>query len=108
MTPSEVALWQVLRRSQLGVRFRRQEPIGPYYVDFVAKQARLVVEVDGDPHRWDVEGYDETRDASLRSRGYRVVRFWGDEIGNHLDWVVDTIKACLADPDFEPQRSSHE
>ena len=108
MTPSEIALWQELRRNKLGVRFRRQEPIGPYFADFLCKSARLIVEIDGNPHRWDYEGYDDRRDTYLRSKGYRVIRFWGDEVGEHLEYVIDTIKECLADPSLEPERAPHD
>jgi very-short-patch-repair endonuclease len=93
LTEAELALWQRLRRSQLGVRFRRQEPIGPYIVDFVCFQRRLVVEADGSQHDW--SDHDRRRESFLRSRGFRVLRFENRDIAWHFDWVIDEIKAAL-------------
>ena len=93
MTPSELSLWQDLRGSRLGVRFRRQEPIGPYIVDFVCRAEKLIVEADGDQH--DMSAHDGRRDAFLRSKGYRVLRFWNEDIAIHPEWVLAEIRAAL-------------
>lgn len=72
-TPSEQVLWQAIRGKRLGVSFRRQVPVGPYIVDFVAARERLVVEVDGGYHAERAEA-DGRRQRWLERRGYRVVR----------------------------------
>ena len=93
MTLAEVVLWRELRGGKLGVRFRRQEPIGPYIVDFVCTSRHLVVEVDGDFH--DDGPVDARRDAWLRGRQYRVLRFWNEDVVNGTDLVVDIIKSAV-------------
>ena len=93
MTPSELALWNDLRRGRLGVRFRRQEAIGPYIVDFVCRSRKLIVEADGDHHEGSV--HDRRRDAFLRSKGYRVLRFWNDDIAKYPEWVRSQIREAL-------------
>src|SRR5882672_7633366 len=81
-TEPERRLWSILRRKQMaGLRFRRQQTIGPYIVDFYCSAARLVVELDGDQHG--VDGhlrYDETRTRWLRANGCRVLRFSNTEL----------------------------
>ena len=95
MTPAEVALWTQLRRSQLGVRFQRQAPIGPFVVDFVAREAMLIVELDGQPHYDDWTDYDLERDRYLERCGYTVLHFENRELWHDLDGVVADIKAAL-------------
>lgn len=85
MTYAEVILWQSLRGNKLGVRFRRQVPIGKLVADFAALPAGLVVEIDGDHLR----GMDDRRrDAWLGSKGFRVMRFWNNE-------VIEAPEACV-------------
>ncbi len=96
MTPSEVTLWQILRRGQLGTRFRRQEPIGPFIADFVALKRRLIIEADGPFHEFAER--DERRDAYLRRRGFRVLRFENKDIALYPEWVTEEIRAALAGP----------
>jgi very-short-patch-repair endonuclease len=88
-TRVEEILWDELRGGQLGFRFRRQEPIGPYIVDLVCKARRLVVEVDGDSHQDDAA--DEARDRHLRAMGYRVIRFTNPEIYQDRHDMVDWL-----------------
>ena len=88
MTVEETRLWLDLRKSQLGVRFRRQVPVGPYVVDFACLPRRLIVEVDGSHHRGE---YDRRRDEWLRHRGLTVLRFWNDEVYCDLSGVVARI-----------------
>jgi very-short-patch-repair endonuclease len=73
----------------MGVKFRRQVPIGRFVVDFASFECRLVVEVDGLHHQPEA---DATRDAWITSRGWRVERFWADEVFRELDMVVSTIE----------------
>ncbi len=75
------------------MRFRRQFPIGPYYVDFASIEARLVIEVDGSLH--DLV-YDARRDTAIEGRGYRVLRLSSVHVCNDLDGVVQTIRGELA------------
>jgi len=97
MTDAEVILWSRLRRNTMdGHRFRRQHPIGPYVVDFVCLPIRLVVEVDGATHASDDEReHDARRDAWLRHRRFRVMRFWNHEIYENLDGVLDAIRRAV-------------
>ena len=95
LTISEKTLWAALRRSQLGYRFRRQEPIGPFIVDFVCLSRWLVVELDGAHHEW-LES-DASRDEFLRRRGFRVLRFSNRAVALELEFVVGAIDNYLAD-----------
>jgi len=79
-TDAEQRLWNRLRQRQLaGARFRRQQPIGPYVVDFVCQELRLVIEVDGGQHVENAAADDE-RTHWLEREGYRVVRFWNHDV----------------------------
>ena len=96
LTPAEQRLWRRLRRRQLnGAHFRRQQPIGPFIVDFCCIQARLVIEVDGHTHAAQRE-YDAERTRWLSGqRGYRVLRFTNADVEYNLDAVVESILAAL-------------
>jgi very-short-patch-repair endonuclease len=96
-TEAERRLWFKLRDQQLDdVKFRRQEPIGSYIVDFVSFEKKLVIEIDGNPHRErETKINDGFRTQWLKSRGYKVLRFWNSEIINHLDDVVNKIRDYL-------------
>ena len=90
-TDAERALWNVLRNRQLsGHKFRRQTPIGPYFVDFVCMERRLVVELDGSQHQQQKQ-YDDERTRALESQGFRIKRFWNSEILSDLESVADSI-----------------
>ena len=78
---------------QHGLKFRRQDPIGPFIADFVCEAARLVVEIDGSQHADNAE-YDERRTRWFESRGYRVLRFWNGEVTADLDSVLRVIVAA--------------
>lgn len=96
-TPQEEKLWQLLRNQQLqGLKFRRQYPIGEFIVDFVCKEIKLVIEIDGGQHNL-VENIelDTKRSNFLLSKGYRVLRFWNNDIDNNLDGVYETILGNL-------------
>ena len=96
MTEVERVLWYGLRRSQLGWRFRRQHPIPPYVVDFACLEARLVVDADGGQHALPDE--HELRDEELRRKGWRVLRFWNNDILGNRAGVLQTIAAALGLP----------
>jgi very-short-patch-repair endonuclease len=94
-TEIEAALWRILRMKQLSsIRFRRQQAIGPYIVDFCAPRQKLVIEVDGSQHL-EQEIYDSERTAFLESKGYSVLRFWNDEVLRSQDGVVCAILAAI-------------
>jgi very-short-patch-repair endonuclease len=93
-TAEERVLWQTLRRSAAAARFRRQVPVGSYFVDFVSHSAKLVVELDGGHHAFQ-QDYDEERTRFLQSEGYRVMRFWNRDVAENLDGVFDAIEAAL-------------
>ena len=98
LTEAEQHLWQYLRRRfVLGCRFRRQVPIGPYIADFACLNPRLVVEVDGSQHSAQ-SIYDAKRDAFLRARGYRVLRFHSNEVLAETDAVLAVIFRAIEEP----------
>lgn len=94
MTPEERTLWSALQGKQLGVKFRSQHAIGPYITDFCCIKEKLIIEVDGSQHL-DQATYDEERTAYFQSRGYRVLRFWNNEITQDLNGVIITIQEAL-------------
>ncbi len=94
-TQAERRLWYRLRGGQLGVRFRRQVPVGPFIADFACVPARLVVELDGGQHVEQAEA-DARRTRSLEAQGYRVLRFWNHEVLENLEGVLQRIAEALA------------
>ena len=90
MTPPEKLLWQALRRDQLGYRFRRQHPVGPYVLDFFCARAGLCVEVDGEQHDFTV-ARDARRDHWLAVQGIRTVRIPARDVMRNLEGVVAWI-----------------
>lgn len=92
MTDAEKRLWSFLRDNQLGVKFRRQFPIGKYVLDFYCHEAKLNVEVDGAEHYSD-EGTrnDEERDSDLERQGIKVLRYSNSEVMEQTDALVDDI-----------------
>ena len=99
---AEHLLWHHLRHKQLaGYKFRRQQPIGKYIVDFVCMPEKLIIELDGSQHA-EQQNYDQQRDAFLKEEGYRVLRYWNnsllsdyfavlEDIFNHLVGVPATV-----------------
>ena len=88
-------MWQHLRKSQLlGCKFRRQEVIGNYIVDFVCVTPKLVIELDGGQHL-EQRGYDQERDDYLAGLGYEVMRFWNDEALSQTEAVLEKIHTHL-------------
>jgi very-short-patch-repair endonuclease len=95
MPDAEKALWQRIRHRQLGhFKFRRQYVIKPYVVDFVCLAAKLVIEIDGGQHA-EAEDYDTLRTNYIEAQGYRVVRFWNNEVLYELDGVLGMIISIL-------------
>lgn len=103
MTEAEDKLWHELRSRRLDrIKFRRQVPIGRYIADFACLEAKLIIEIDGSQHA--ESSRDHIRDAELRSRGFRILRFWNDEVLRELDAVCDTIIAYVRDASLQPWR----
>ena len=90
-TPAESTLWQRLRRSQLkGFKFRRQQPIGPFIVDFYCAPLKLAIELDGSSHEGK-DGYDGFRESGIEGRGVRVIRFLNSEVLGDIESVLAEI-----------------
>ena len=96
MTDAERKLWRHLRNRELGGwKFRRQYPVGPFIVDFICVEKNVVIEVDGGQHA-ENEALDLQRSAYLNKMGYRVVRFWNNEVLQETEAVLEAIFAILA------------
>ena len=94
-TDAEGLLWHYLRDKQLdGHKFRRQQPIGPYIVDFACMPQKLLIELDGGQHA-EQHTYDQKRDAFLRKQGYKILRFWNNEIFENCFGVLESIYVAL-------------
>ena len=97
MTDAERRLWYYLRDRRLGGwKFRRQYPVGPYIVDFICPEKNLIIEVDGGQHA-ENEEMDLQRSAYLNKMGYRVFRFWNNQVLQETEAVLEAILAVLAD-----------
>jgi very-short-patch-repair endonuclease len=94
-TDAEIRLWRLLRnRSLKKIKFRRQHPLGPYIADFVCLERRLVIEVDGG-HPIAQGQYDSARTVELEEAGYRVLRFWDNDVLSRSDSVMQAIHDSL-------------
>ncbi len=99
MTEAELKLWNALRDRQLaGHKFRRQHPIGPYVADFYCEAKRLIVEVDGGQHTTNKQA-DAERTEWLKTRSYRVIRFWNSDVLTNLEGVQTVILSALEQSD---------
>jgi very-short-patch-repair endonuclease len=96
-TEAEAKLWSYLRNHQLNnVGFRRQHAIGNYIVDFCAPRRKLIIELDGGQHL-EQEEYDAHRTEFLESRGYKVLRFWNNDVLKNIEDVIHEIQRTLED-----------
>ena len=97
-TTAEDILWRHLRRLEIkGSHFRRQVPIGPYVADFACLKERLIIEVDGSQHAEDANiRRDEVRTRLLNSEGYRVMRFWNNDVMSKTEAVLKAIHHATA------------
>lgn len=99
-TDAERALWHHLRMWQLdGYKFRRQQPIGNYIVDFVCLEKRLIIELDGGQHA-EQSNYDSERDAWLRDQRFTVLRFWNNDVLKNVEGVAAGIFETLKSSPF--------
>jgi len=91
LTPVEIKLWARLRAHRMqDIHFRKQHAIGNYIVDFCTPRRKLIIELDGSQHL-EQEEYDLERTAFLESKGYKVIRFWNNEVTNNMDSVLSVI-----------------
>lgn len=96
-TPQEIILWSRLKAKRFrSLKFRRQEKIGKYIVDFICLEKNLIIELDGFQHKEEnQEKYDKMRTKFLERQGFRIIRFWNDEINNNLEGVFLKIEGSL-------------
>jgi very-short-patch-repair endonuclease len=96
-TEAEKLLWARLKSRQVaGVKFRRQQSIGPYIVDFASFERKLIVEIDGGQHNVkEAMEKDEERTAWLKESGYRVLRFWNNDVMMNTEGVLERISEAL-------------
>jgi len=100
-TQAEALLWHRLRNRALGgMKFRRQVPVGPYIADFLCVEHCLIVEADGGQHA--EPDADVERDAFLKGKGYRILRFWNNDVLKRPDMVCETILLAAFRTDTEP------
>jgi len=105
-TNAEAVMWAALRGARLqGFKFKRQQPIGPYIVDFVCFEYGLIIEIDGGHHAEDVSA-DQHRSNWLQSQGFSVLRFWNNEVIERRDDVLESIIRALREYP-SPQPLSH-
>ena len=97
MTDAERLMWRQLRTHRFaGLKFRRQQPIGAYIVDFACFECHLVIEIDGGQHA-DALDYDRQRDRWLASQGFKVLRFWNNDVMGNLEGVLEMVlMQCVA------------
>ena len=109
-TETERALWRPLRLRQLdGHKFRRQQPIGPYIVDFICLTTRLIIELDGGQHSTQTAS-DTKRSVWLETQGFRVLRLWNHEVFQNIEAVKEKIREALLSPhpNLPPHRGEGE
>ena len=94
MTPQERKLWKILRNHQFyGLEIRRQYPIDKYVVDFICRSKKIIIEIDGGQHNTEESiEYDKKRSADLGNLGYKVIRFWNNDIDKNLDGVYKILQ----------------
>ena len=95
-TPAERKLWSRIRNDQLGVTFRRQHAVGNYIPDFCCPKSKFIIELDGSQHL-EQEEYDKHRTEYLETQGYKVIRFWNNDVMNDIDGVILAIMHVMED-----------
>ena len=101
-TIQERRLWNLLKNRQFhNLKFKRQQPIGDYIVDFICKEAKIIIEVDGGQHNESENiKYDKTRTEFLNGLGYKVIRIWNNEIYENIEGVINILEQAI-DPHQE-------
>ena len=92
-TPQEQKLWSFLRNKRFkNLKFKRQQPIGKYIVDFICREKWLIIEIDGGQHNTlDIIEHDIKRTKYLESRGFKILRFWNNDIDNNIEGVLEVL-----------------
>ena len=99
-TDAEVRVWSRLRNRNLeGFKFKRQEPIGHYIVDFVCHETKLIIELDGGQHT-EPNAYDDRRTGFLIQNGYTVIRFWNNDVLQNTESILESVRLALS-PSWE-------
>ena len=109
-TGAETKLWRLLRNLKTkGTHFRRQVPIGPYVADFACMASHLIIEIDGSQHGEEPHNLrDKARTRWLESEGYRVLRFWNNDLADNLEGVMESIYIALyGSRDASPTEMKH-
>lgn len=102
-TEAEKLLWRHLRNCHLsGYKFRRQYPVGSFIADFCCPEKNLIIEIDGGQHSWQVES-DNLRSSYLEAEGFRMLRFWNNQVLRQLDGVLGIIFSCLEETPSPPR-----
>ncbi|MEW6109825.1 MAG: endonuclease domain-containing protein [Nitrospirota bacterium] len=104
-TDTEQALWKYLRAKRMdGLKFKRQQPIGDYIVDFVCFERKIIIELDGGQHSQPEHmKRDKERNRWLESQGYEILRFWDNEVLKNTRGVLEVIwEKCLKHPPLNP------
>jgi very-short-patch-repair endonuclease len=104
-TDAERVLWQRLRHdiALAGSHFCRQALVGPFIVDFASRRAKIVIELDGGQHNWQQES-DSSRQRQIEAVGYRVLRFWNNDVLGNLEGVLNEIQSALPPPPTPPRK----
>jgi len=103
LTDTEKLLWQLLRGEQLGVKFRKQHPVGNYIADFACLDPKLIIELDRGQHNEESNvKKDAARTAFLEEQGFKVVRFWNNEVSENIEGVLETIYAAITQESPHP------
>ena len=98
-TKEEIILWQYLKQKQLGVKFRRQQPIDKYIADFVCFEKKIIIELDGGQHNSSLGiQKDRSRDLFFTNNGYKVIRIWNNEINQNIEGVIRKIQSEIECP----------
>lgn len=101
-TDAENRLWHDLRAHRfLGLKFKRQKPIGPYIADFVCEEYKLIIELDGGQHSGQ-QAYDQRRTNYLAAKHFKVLRFWNNDVLQHTDSVLESIRLAVGEAALSP------
>jgi very-short-patch-repair endonuclease len=106
-TEAEKLMWRALRENFPSAKFRRQVPIGPYYADFFSFSMKLVIEVDGGQHG-EAQDYDARRTTFIEAQGYRVIRFWNNDVLGNTEGVMEAISLSLREREGAAKRRKGE
>ena len=96
MTDAERLLWRALRSTLPQYHWRKQVPFGPFFADFCSHGARLIIEIDGGQHA-ETQDYDGRRTTFLAEQGYRVIRFWNNDVLGNIDGVMIQLTDALGE-----------